>query len=80
MKAFAAATGFSKATDDTANWRTDATSFTVSWTVKRWLPKEERSSEYYVNEFRFEAGDTVGAFTYKHVPDTKYSKGAYNYV
>ena len=29
LKDFAAATGFSKSTDDTANWRTEATSFTV---------------------------------------------------
>ena len=74
-KAFAAATGFESSTDDSANWRTDATSFTVSWSVNRWLPKEERSAAYYVNEYRFESGDQVGAFTYKHVPDTKYAKG-----
>ena len=79
-KAFAAATGFKSSVDDTANWRSTATSYTVSWTVSRWLPKEERSADYYVNEYRFEAGDTVGAFTYKHVPDTKYAKGTYNYV
>jgi len=29
LKDFAAATGFSSSVDDTANWRTDATSFTV---------------------------------------------------
>ena len=69
---FAAATGFSTATDDTTNWRSDATSFTVTWSVNRWMPKEERSQEYYVNEYRFEAGNSVGCFTYSNTSDTKH--------
>ena len=44
---------------------TEATNFVSVWTTKRWLPKEERSKEYYVNEYRFMAGDKVTAFTYK---------------
>ena len=34
-----ASAGFSGGVDDTANWRTDDTSYTVSWEVARWLPK-----------------------------------------
>ena len=48
-----ASTGFSSAVDDTANWRTEDTSFTVSWDVNRWLPKEQRAVEFYTNEYRF---------------------------
>lgn len=43
--------------------------------MRRWLPKEERAADYYVNEYRFEAGDEVAAFTYVHKSDTKYAKG-----
>ena len=39
------------------------------------MPKEERAANYYVNEYRFEAGDKVEAFTYVHKSDTKYAKG-----
>jgi hypothetical protein len=36
---WSASNGFSAGADDTANWRTDETSYTVSWDVERWLPK-----------------------------------------
>ena len=49
---------------DTANWRTDDTNFTVTWTVNRWLPKEQRSKDYYVNEYRFTTGDIITTYTY----------------
>ena len=48
--------------------------------MNRWLPKEERSKDYYVNEYRFEAADKVGAFTYQHKSDTKYAKGTQAWV
>ena len=48
-----AALGFSEGVEDTTNWRTDDTSYTVSWDVNRWLPKEQRSVEFYTNEYRF---------------------------
>ena len=73
IKDHAAATGFTKAIDDSANWSTNATSFTVSWDMSRWLPKQERDKEFYLNEYRFEAGDSVSAYTYVNLPDTKYS-------
>jgi len=37
----------------------------VSWTTSRYLPKEERSVDYYENEYRFTAGDVVQVYTYK---------------
>ena len=45
--------GFSEAKVDTENWRTEDTSYTVNWTVNRWLPKQQRAVEFYVDEYRF---------------------------
>jgi len=59
LKDFTAALGFSASTIDTANWISETSSFTVSWSVRRWMPKEERAANYYVNEYRFEAKDEV---------------------
>ena len=47
------ADGFSETVSDTENWRTESTSFTVTWEVNRWLPKEQRAVEFYQNEYRF---------------------------
>ena len=71
---FTTAVGFKDGVDDTANWRTDDTNFTVTWTVNRWLPKEQRSKEYYVNEYRFTIGDTITTYTYQYTSDTLYGK------
>lgn len=64
MTDFTASVGFDLSYDDTDNWRTEATSFTVTWEVMRWLPKEERSVDYYDNEYRFSAGMKVKPYTY----------------
>lgn len=61
---WSATLGFSEGVDDTANWRTDETSYTVSWDVERWLPKQQRSVEFYQNEYRFTKGDWIKRFTY----------------
>lgn len=53
------ALGFSETTVDTENWRTDDTSFTVNWTVERWLPKQQRAVNFYQNEYRFTKGESV---------------------
>lgn len=52
---WAASTGFSESTSDTENWRdeSDSATYTTNWKVYRWLPKEQRSSAFYVNEYRF---------------------------
>ena len=71
---FTNAVGFSAGVSDTDNWRTEDTNFTVTWTVNRWLPKEQRSKEYYVNEYRFTAGDTITTYTYQYTSDTLYTK------
>ena len=55
--------------DDKANWRTTDTSFTVQFKLARWLPKQERAIEYYVNEFRYESGQTITAFWLKNTAD-----------
>ena len=73
---FAVSVGFSSAVDDTENWRTDATSFTVDWTLSRWLPKEERNLDYYSNEYRFVAGDSVLCYAYTYTNDELYTKVA----
>ena len=70
-----ASVGFSTAVVDTANWRSDDTSFTVTFETRRWLPKEQRSKEYYVDEYRFDKGDIVSAFTYQYTSDALYVKG-----
>ena len=74
MVDWSASTGFSLSYDDTENWRTDATSFTVTWTVSRWLPKEERSVDYYDNEYRFASGDKVTPYAYSYTPNALYVK------
>lgn len=66
--------GFSTGADDTANWRTDDTSFTVSWDVERWLPKQQRAVEFYQNEYRFTKGDWIKPFTYQYTSDNLYQK------
>lgn len=66
--------GFLTQVDDTANWRTTETAFSVTWTVNRWMPKQERSVEYYTNEYRFSAGDTVIPYTYSYTTDLQYQK------
>ena len=63
-----------------ANWRTADTSFQVTWSAARWLPKEERSTDYYVNEYRFTVGDSVKAFTYKYTTTALYAKSDANTV
>ena len=55
--------GFASAVDDIAQWRTDTSDLTSTWTAKRWLPKEERSALYYQNEYRFTAGDLVNSYS-----------------
>lgn len=55
--------------DDIDNWDTEETSFTISWDISRWLPKQERSNDYYVNEYRFVAGQSVEVYTYKYNAD-----------
>ena len=72
--------GFENAVDDSDNWRTDDTSFTVTWEINRWLPKEERSIDYYVNEYRFVAGDTVTPYTYKYTATDLFSLDAQSTV
>ena len=69
-----AALGFSAGVEDTANWRTDDTSYTVSWDVNRWLPKEQRSVEFYTNEYRFQTNDIIKTFTYTYTTDALYAK------
>ena len=64
FKDFSASTGFDASVNDKDNWRTKDTSFTVTWTANRWLPKEQRSTDYYVNEYRFTAGQSVTTYTY----------------
>lgn len=44
--------GPSEVNSDEANW-TEVSNFDVSWTTSRYLPKEERSVDYYENEYRF---------------------------
>jgi len=48
----------------------------VSWTVNRWLPKEQRSVEFYQNEYRFKAGDVIKAFSYTYTTDALFVKEA----
>ena len=61
---FTSSEGFPEtAIEDTENWRTEDTVFSTTWSVNRWLPKEERSVEYYTNEYRFKAGDVVQVYT-----------------
>lgn len=36
------------------------------------MPQEERSVEYYTNEYRFTAGDIVQVYTYKYNSDDLY--------
>ena len=72
-KDFSAATGFKTAVDDKANWRTKTTSFTVNWEVNRWLPKEERNLDYYVNEYRFIKDDKVDTHAYVYTSTALYS-------
>ncbi len=43
------------AVSDEANW-SEPDNFNTSWEVERWLPKEERSVDYYSNEYRFAKG------------------------
>ena len=69
-----AALGFSEGVNDTANWRTEDTSYTVNWSVNRWLPKEQRSVEFYQNEYRFAAGDIIKTFAYRYTTDALYEK------
>lgn len=45
----------------------------MTWDIYRWLPKEERSIEYYVNEYRFVAGDSVNVYTYTYTADVLFS-------
>ena len=73
FKNHSAALGLNNAVDDKDNWITDDTSFTVTWDIYRWLPKEERSIEYYVNEYRFVAGDTVNVYTYTYTADVLFA-------
>ena len=56
-----AALGFEESVDDTEHWRDedDSATYTTSWKLYRWLPKDERSKDYYTYEYRFEAGDNV---------------------
>ena len=57
--------GFSLGVDDTANWRTEDSNYTISWTVKRWLPREPIAGNIpYVNEYRFSAGDPITSYSY----------------
>ena len=41
----------------------------MTWTVERWLPKEERSVEYYSNEYRFNVGDEVVPYVYTYTQE-----------
>lgn len=70
-----AAEGFSLTVSDTVNWRTESSSFTVTWDVERWLPKEQRAVEFYKNEYRFQAGDSIVPFTYSFTADELFTKG-----
>ena len=36
----------------------------------RWLPKEQRSVEYYVHEYRFQKDDVIKAFAYSYNHDS----------
>jgi len=67
--------GFSESVIDTELWRTDDTSFTVTWTVERWLPKQQRAVEFYQNEYRFTKGDSIEPFTYVFTADALFEKG-----
>jgi len=58
--------------EDTDNWDTEETVFTTTFTADRFLPQEERSVEYYTNEYRFTAGDIVQVYTYKYNSDDLY--------
>ena len=46
----------------------------MSWEVRRWLPKEQRSVDFYQNEYRFKTGDTIKSFAYTYTTDNLYSK------
>ena len=65
--------GFASAVDDNAQWRTDSTNLTSSWTARRWLPQEERSALYYQNEYRFTAGDVVNTYSLSYLAVEFYS-------
>ena len=64
--------GTADVVDDVENWRTDETSFTTTFSANRWLPQEERSVEYYTNEYRYTANDVVQVYTYKYNTDDLY--------
>jgi len=49
----------------------------VTWEVYRWLPKEERSIDYYVNEYRFVAGDSITPYAYSYTSDALYELTAF---
>lgn len=69
-----ASVGFSSGVDDTENWRTEDTSYTVSWDVARWLPKERRAVNHYENEYRFMKDQIIKAFAYRYTSDALYEK------
>ena len=74
--AFSKAVGFGDAVTDTDNWRSDDSSFTITWSINRWLPKEERSIDYYVYEYRFVSGEKVDTYAYKYTSDDQHIKTA----
>ena len=71
---FTTSNGFASLVDDTDNWRTDSTSFSVTWDLNRWLPREERNLDYYSNEYRFVTGDPVEVYSYQYTNDALHSK------
>ena len=63
---------------DSDNWRLpegETFSGTGTFTLYRYMPKEQRSIEYYDNEYRFSAGSTVTAFVYYSTNALTYTKG-----